>query len=470
MLQKALTLLSGNAASALLLLARNLAVAALIPLEDYGIAATFAMTMALVEMSTQFGLHQQIVQDKEGDSAHFQAAIQGFQIVRGVLAGVILFRLATPIATLLRIPDIAWAYQVMALLPILRALQHFDIHRFNRNLRYGPMLLTGVVPGVVSLIVVFPFAVWLDDYRVMLFALLLHETVALLTSHLTARRPYRVSFDRTILVRSIQFGWPLLVNGALLFLVMQGDKLIVGRELGMAALGLFAMGVTLTLTPTLILAKSTQNFFLPQLSRAAQTDSRAFTDLAHATCQAALLNGVVLVVTVALIGIPIIGLLLGDKFAPLGPFLIWLAVAQAIRVCKSGPATSALAKGVTTNALWPNLVRVAGVPVAWWLVANGGGLWAVILTALCSELVSYALALFLAKTRLNVPLKPILPSLAVSVLFVAALLSLASTKSVDPWLTLGIITLGFAALTVTMGALRRVAHTAQRVPGLEQGG
>ncbi|MEM6587058.1 MAG: oligosaccharide flippase family protein [Pseudomonadota bacterium] len=466
MLQKALTLLSGNAAAALLLLARNLAVAALIPLEDYGIAASFAMTMALVEMSTQFGLHQQIVQDRNGNDPRFQAALQGFQILRGVLAGGILFVLAAPIAAFLRIPEIAWAYQVMALLPVLRALQHFDIHRLNRHLRYTPMLLTGVIPAILSLIAVFPFALWLGDYRVMLFALILHESIAALTSHLLAERPYRVSLDRHIMARSVTFGWPLLLNGALLFLVMQGDKLIVGRELGMATLGLFGMGVTLTLTPTLILAKSTQNFFLPQLSRAAKSDARAFTDLTHAACQTAMLNGVILVATVSLIGVPLIDLLFGDKFAPLAPFLIWLAAIQGIRVCKSGPATAALAKGLTTNALWPNLIRVAALPVAWWLVVEGGGLWSVILTALCAEAISYALALILTKTRIHVPLKPILPSLAVSMIIIAAMLRYNATT---PWLSLSIIAAGLTTLAVTMGALRRYVQTAQRQPSLEPG-
>ncbi|MEO0771785.1 MAG: oligosaccharide flippase family protein [Pseudomonadota bacterium] len=467
MLQKALTLLSGNAASALLLLARNLAVAGLIPLEDYGIAATFAVTMAMVEMATQFGLHQQIVQDKDGDSPQFQATLQGFQVLRGVLAGAILFALAGPIAAFLSIPEIAWAYQVMALLPVLRAFQHFDIHRLNRQLRYTPMLLTGVIPGVISLAAVFPFALWLQDYRVMLFALVLHEAMAAATSHILSERPYRLSLNPGVLTRSFRFGWPLLLNGALLFAVMQGDKLIVGRELGMAMLGLFGMGVTLTLTPTLILAKTTQNFFLPHLSRAAMGDDRAFVPLAHAACQAAMLNGVILVATIALIGVPLIDLVLGKVFAPLGPFLIWLAAVQAIRVFKSGPATVALAKGATTNALWPNLVRAAALPVAWWLVVQGGGLWAVIFTAFWAEVAGFALAMTLTRMRLHVPIRPLLPSLAISVLIIAGLVAVAPVQ--DVWLTLALIVTGLAALVMTMGALRSHGQKAHQLPDPGQG-
>ncbi|CUH80895.1 colanic acid exporter [Tritonibacter multivorans] len=415
MLRKVLMLLSGNAAASVMLLARNLLVARLIPVEDYGIAATFAITMALVEMSTQFGLQQQIIQSKDGEDERFQAALQGFQLLRGVLAGALLFALAGPIATLLRIPEVAWAYQVMAVMPVLRSLQHFDIHRLSRSLRYGPMLLTAGVPALVSLLAVYPLALWLGDFRVMLFALVLQEALGALTSQVMAERRYRLVLDRKIMAGSLRFGWPLLLNGFLLFAVMQGDKIIVGRELGMVALGLFGMGVTLTLTPTLILAKSAQNLFLPLLSAALRAgDEARFVTTARAAFQASLLIGLVLMLAIFVLGVPLLSWLFGDKFADLGPLLIWLAAGQAVRVFKSGPSTAAVAKGITTNALLPNLIRLAALPLAWGVVLEGGTLWHVVLIALGAELLGYFAALALAQVRLGVGVGPMIPGLIVA--------------------------------------------------------
>ena len=67
MFKSALLLLSGNIFGSLMLLVRNLVVARLISVEDYGIAATFAISMAIVEMITALGLHQLIVQDSKGN-------------------------------------------------------------------------------------------------------------------------------------------------------------------------------------------------------------------------------------------------------------------------------------------------------------------------------------------------------------------------------------------------------------------
>ena len=91
MFRSALLILSGNAATSLMLLARNLLIARLIPVSDYGIASTFAIAMAVVEMASQLGLQQQIIQAKEGEEERFQAALQGFQLLRGCMGGLVLF-------------------------------------------------------------------------------------------------------------------------------------------------------------------------------------------------------------------------------------------------------------------------------------------------------------------------------------------------------------------------------------------
>jgi O-antigen/teichoic acid export membrane protein len=409
MFRSALLILSGNAAASLLLLARNLIVARLISVEDYGIAATFAISMAVVEMMSQLGLQQQIVQAKDGDNTRFQAGLQGFQVLRGVLSGMILFFAAGLIADFLNIPEIAWAYQVMALVPVLTALQHFDIHRLNRQMRFWPVVLTGAVPALISLAAVWPLYLWLGDYRVMLWAIITQIALMTIVSHIVAERPYRVLLDRAIMAGSLRFGWPLLVNGILMFGVFNGDKLIVGRVLGMETLAIFAMGFTLTLTPTLVMAKSAQNFFLPQLSKVDQ-DTQAgvaqFQHLSMTTLQVSLLNGAILVVAIALLGAFFVQALLGEKYAALIPLLVPMSVLQAMRVAKSGNAVVALSVGHTANAMLANMVRVATLPLVWYALVQGVDLLGVIWIATGGEVLGYFLSLWLLHRRVGTGLRP----------------------------------------------------------------
>lgn len=402
MFRPAILLLSGNAFASLLLLARNLIVARLIPVEDYGIAATFAVAMAVVEMMSALGLQQQIVQAKEGDDPHFQAALQGFQLLRGVISGAALFLIAGPLSRFLGIGEVAWAYQALALVPVLNALQHFDIHRMNRQMVFGPMLMTGAAPALLSVLAVWPLSVWSGDYRVMLYAILIQAAVGTLTSHLVAERPYRLAFDREIIGRSLRFGWPILVNGVLMFLVFQGDKLIVGRELGMEALAVFSLGMTLTLTPTLVLGASAARFFLPQLTAAGEEEFRVVSVV---TFQVHLLIASGLVLGTLLLGPVIIPLLLGAKYANLTSLLTWLAILQGVRILKGGPSIVALAKAQTGNAMVANILRVALLPIAWWVVSLSGDILHVIAIAILGEVLGAMIAFALVRWRVGLDMR-----------------------------------------------------------------
>jgi O-antigen/teichoic acid export membrane protein len=465
LVRTALLILSGNAVASLLTLLRNLVVARLIPVEDYGIAATFAVAMALVEMMSAFGLQQQVIQARQ-DDPKWQAALQGFQMLRAVLSAVVLFLAAGPIATFFGVPEVTWAYQLLALAPILNGLVHLDIYRLNRKLVYGPLMLTMTVPAFLSLAAVWPLYMAFGDYRVMLWSILIQAGLMAAVSIVASERAFRLRLDRGAIGQAMRFGWPLLVNNILIFAVMHGEKLVIGRELGMVDLAVFAMGFTLTLTPTLVLAKSVQSFFLPQLS-AAQDDEARFQPLAQATIEANLLNGAILVVAVVLIGGPFVELTLGEKYAALVPLMTWLAILQAMRVFKAGGAMVGLARAKTENAMVANSFRVLSLPLSWWAAVTTGDLLLVIWIATAGEALGVVASLVLAGVRARVRLGPLRPVFAaVTLLLLAAAIfaaqsDLPALAAVPRW-SLAALCLALLGLCVwTMGGLRAYLKTRQ---------
>ncbi len=409
----------------MLLLVRNLVVARLIPVEDYGIAATFAVVMAMVEMASALGLQQQIVQSKDGDDPQFQAALQGFQVLRGVIAGIVLFMIAEPVAQFLGIPEVIWAYQLLAIVPVIKAFEHFDVHRLSRQMRFWPLMLTGGIPALLSLLLVWPLATWLGDWQVMLYAILAQIAAMALTSHIVAERPYRLAFDRTTMATSLRFGWPLLANSVLMFLVFQGDKLIVGRVLGMDALAVFAMGMTLTLTPTMVFTKSAQNFFLPQLAtlnRSKIDDNQRFHHIAMATCQAHILFSAIFVCFIAFLGQIILQILLGDKFSDLLPIFTMFAVLQGLRILKGGQSSVAFADGYSENSMISNLPRVLLLALGYWLAVKYENITAVIAVAILGEAAGFVIASILLWKRSKIGLAPVVRPASVVILLFALLL------------------------------------------------
>jgi len=452
---------------------RNLLIARLLPVEDYGIAATFAMLFAAVEAFSQIGLDRMLIQDRDGDRPAMQRGLHAFSALRGLAAAAAILALAAPYAGFLGVPQAAGAYAAMALMPLMRGGLHYDVFRLQRRMDYRIAIRMQIVPAAVSLASIWPLVVVLGDWRAMPAALLLQEAARVATSHLAAERGYRIGWDGALVRRALGFGWPLFANGLLLFLVFNGEKMLVGRTLGMAELGLFAMAVTLTLTPSFVLARAAQAYFLPRLSRL-QDAPAAFARLYPVAVQTGMAIGLGVLGATLLLGAPFVHLALGEHFRPMLPTLAALAAVNAVRLAKTGIAVVSLARGFTGNAAIANLPRAAALAPAWAALAAGHGIEAVLAIALAAETAGLAVALGVLRARLGVPLAPLLLPLAA---FAGAVtLAWIAGRALDPDLSGAFSHLGAegpallpaaiaaAALApATFGALRRYALRRGRI-------
>lgn len=444
-------ILSGNLGSAALMMVRTLLVSRLVSLEDFGIASTFLLTLALIEMVSALGLQHQMIQAKDGDAVGFQAALQGFSVLRGVFNACAIFVLAWPMTWLFAIPQLLWAFQLIALVPFVAGFLHFDHHRHSRQMKFRPGVLVALIPPSGSLLAVWPLYHLVGDFRVMLFAMLLQMALTVVVSHLVAERRYRIEFDRAVMRRCLSFGWPVMVGGTLMFLVFNGERAIIGAHMGLEVLALFSMALSLTLTPALVISRTTMSLFLPQLS--SSRGQPGHDGLIMASLQAHLLMGGVLAVTVTIFGGPFLLAVLGAKYAAAVPLLAWLGILQAFRVFEAGCAVVALSAARTGNEMWANIVRVALLPLAWFWVAQGGDIISVIWIGIAGEAAGFAVGLTLAKRQQNFILTPlILPMLLV---FGALGLCAWSVWAVPDWRIGAAMIAALGAAGLPMADLRR---------------
>ena len=292
--------------------------------------------------------------------------------------------------------------------------------RMQRRMHFLPSILGQTIPGLAALLLVWPFYLAFGDYRVMVFAILTQVMLGVTASHLLAERRFRVGFDPAIMRRSLSFGWPIMLNGMLLFVVLHGEKLVVGRELGMEALAIFAMGFTLSLTPLSVMARSFNQFFLPQLSGAAGDPAR-FNRIARVNFQAHFLCAVLFAAFLTFFGPGIVHLLLGEAFAALGPLMAWLGILNAFRLLKGASALTAFSLARTGNAFWGNLPRVAALPLAWYVLIMGGDLVMVIWIGLLAEALGFLVSLMLLWRQPVFQLRPLWGTFAVNIALLGTL-------------------------------------------------
>ena len=390
-----------NIVAALLGLVRNIAIARLVSVEDFGIASTFAIAMALIDMSANIGINRLIVQAKDGHSEEFQASLQGFQVVRGFFGGAFILVLAHPLADLFHTPRAVWAYQAMALLPIMKSFAHLDMARYQREHRFVPGVITETAAQAMSTLIAIMLGFWLRNYSAMLFALMGQTATYLIATQLFATRRYKIAWNPHYINQAVRFGWPLLLNGMLVFCIFQGDRLIIGNELGVTILGTYSLAYMFTLLPTGIIAKVIDTMCLPVLSRH-QDDPEKFEKLANMSIEIGCLVGVLLALGFTFVGGPLLHLLYGFKHAAATDVLVLLAVMQAMRMIKSGPTIVAVSKKKTTNPMFANIVRGLFVPLTLIAIKYGYDIEYVVCIAIFGELSSSTASLLLLAQKIGV--------------------------------------------------------------------
>jgi O-antigen/teichoic acid export membrane protein len=459
-LRGALTFTLASFAAQAISLARTILLARLLSPYDFGIAATYLLIVNLIDMLSQMGLERVIVQDRDGNNPALQGSVQALQALRGMIGALALLAIAWPFALFFDQPDMLGSYLPIALVPLLGAFLHFDQHRFRRDMNFLPASLMLFIPYAVSLAIMVGLSFIIRDHRIMLWAVIGQQAVALILSHWLARRPYRWHWEPMRIRHIVSFGWPLFLNGILLFAIMNGERMIVGNALGMTELAVFTLMLNLSMTPTLVLASVAQSLFLPQLSRV-QDDRQAFEPLAHATMQASLAMALGVAVAAATIGPALVDLLVGEAYRAGLALFVWLALSQAFRIAKAGCGVVALAKGFSGNQLAGNLVRIAVLPLGWWWLVQGGSMVGLAWFAIAAEAVGFIIALRLAVRDAAIPARPVIvPALLCTLAFLligADLLARPVVPALGAWLDwtqLSFVVVALLALA-TMTDLRR---------------
>lgn len=391
-------LLAGQVLSQGLSFVRNVIVARLISPGDFGVAATFAITVSLLEMISNLAWDKMLIQDPNGDEEGFQATAQLMMSIRGVLNAALIFLLAWPISGLFKVPEAQWAFHWLALVPLLRGMAHLDCKRFQREMNFRVDVAVESVSQLLAVIAAWPLAAWLRDYSVMLWVVILQSAVLCIGSHLFARRPYRWAWDKRYTKRMLAFGWPLVINGLLMFGIFQGDKLIIGAAYTMAELGVYAAAFSLTMIPTIMIARVFTSLMLPVLSREHDSPDRFRHYYRLCTVVLSAISTTIAIPLVVGGGVLVVRVY-GKEYIQASEVIGWLAAMQAVRLLRVSPTLAAMAVGDTKNMMITNIVRVVSLVGALVVAMNGFSLSWIAASGLAGEVAACSAALILLQWK-----------------------------------------------------------------------
>jgi O-antigen/teichoic acid export membrane protein len=350
---------------------RNLILARMLAKADYGLAAVFAMATTLLEVSGSMAYGVQVVQSKYGDASGFQGSAHVLQFLGGLCSAMLLVGMSVPMAHLFKVPHASWAFALLAVVPLSQGLCHLDISRRQRELDYLPLVLMDVVPQLLITAAVWPLALWVRDYRVIVWLMIGKAVLGLSMTFFLAQRPYRWAWEREHIRSMLSFGWPLLLTGLLMFGSGQVDQVLVGAVFSLSELASYALAASIVSIPWFIIGQAGSSLILPVMSRA-QDDPERFRQQYRVCADAAAVIGVVVTLPLIVVGEQLVTLLYGGKYLGTGVFMGVLGAGAALRFLRFASTVAATARADTLNHLYSNLWRGAGVSVALVVVALGG--------------------------------------------------------------------------------------------------
>jgi O-antigen/teichoic acid export membrane protein len=370
---------------------RSIVLARLLGPEQLGLAAIIVVTAQFFDSITDTGNDRFLVQDRFGDSPAALQLVHLVAILRGVTIAALLVILAGPIARFTGAAATAAALAALAIVPFLNGFTNFGFRVAQRHHQFAPEAKVMLISELSGLIATTIAAFAVRDFTAVLYGLGARALASVIVSQTVASFGYRPRFSDHVARRLWQFSAPLLVNGLLIFIATQSDRVIISRYLGLAELGRYTIVLLLGLYPSLTLMRFVAALYLPLIAGARDhpTEMRRTADRLESS---AVLLSVVVAIGFAFVGPWILPLIFGSKFATTTMVVTLLGLVTSWRMIKTAPTTVALATGRTKIVTINNLLRLSGIGAAIAGVYFIGGLKGIAAGLIAGELVANAAA------------------------------------------------------------------------------
>lgn len=369
--------LGGYAASQVIRLVSNMVLSRLLFPEAFGLVALVNLFNQALVLLSDVGLKQAVIQSPRGDEPVFLDTAWTVQVVRGFLLYGVALVMAWPLAAIYREPGLAWLIGVGSLSVLLNGLASTSLFTLNRRLALGTISAIDIGSQAVATAVMIPWAYFHRSVWALVGGLLAGPLVRLIWSHaLDVGYRNRLRLEPEARAALFGFGKWIFASSAVFFLGQQGDRILLGRFMGVAELGIYSIAIYLSEAVKAVVVGITQSVLFPVLSRIHEEGTQR---LRSAYYRARLmLDGLALPALgiLTMLGPWVVHVLYDNRYADAG----WMLQAFAARVamsCVLGPCETCLfATGRTRYGLYENVARLAwialGVPIGWWFLGLRG--------------------------------------------------------------------------------------------------
>ncbi len=213
---------------------------------------TLVMTLIVgISLLSDIGLAPSVIQSPRGDEPKFLNAAFSLQALRGGVLWLLAIALAWPAAWFYGDRSLLYVLPVLALTVLIDGVTSTNMLSLSRHMEVRRIFAIDFSGQVVALVVTIGWAYWHPSVWALVFGNLASKGWKLAISHsrLVPGMRNRFEWDRESVRSILHFGKWIFLGTALFFFASQADRLILGKKISFAELGVYGIAFSLSDIP-----------------------------------------------------------------------------------------------------------------------------------------------------------------------------------------------------------------------------
>ena len=249
---------------------RSVVLARLLTPDIFGVMALAMVVVRAIETFTRPGVAQALIARQQGFEKACNTAFT-MLVVRGFLLAALLAAVAPWIGDFYESPKLPLMLQVLGGVFILTGFRNINIIARQRELEFRSLTYLTQVSAIVGTIATIAVAWWLRSVWALVAGQLISAILGAVLSYVFVPGRPRFEFDREVARDLMRYGKFITGSSMLLYIATEIDSAVIGKVLGHAELGYYAVATTIAQTMTTQLAKMAAGIMMPAYSKL-QTD------------------------------------------------------------------------------------------------------------------------------------------------------------------------------------------------------
>ena len=245
----------------------NLILTRLLVPEYFGVMAVVNTLRIGIELFSDLGITQSIVNNKRGDEPTFLNTAWTLQVIRGCILWLFCLLITLPAAKLYNDDRMLWLIPIVGLSTIFDGFSSTSIHSLYRRMELGKITLFQLILQVLGLFTLIVWS-WLSpsilalSVGVVLGAI--YRTVG--SFWLIPGYSNRFAWDQDAVKDIVSFGKWMFIATSVTFLNEQADRLILAKLLSFQLLGVYTIAYTLAGIPREVIKHLSYRVIFPTIS------------------------------------------------------------------------------------------------------------------------------------------------------------------------------------------------------------